>query len=259
MKQTPVASECTFLFVMIMELNLPVPDFKSSFEKYLADRSDASISSMTGSGRVYFFVILLGALKSTQNLLLPSFFFTKTIGKPHGLLDLSITPACIISSTAESIIFLCLRGMRYRRFLMGSCVPVSIRISTVWVLPRFLSSLTNKSLFLFSSLSISGLNCSGACAYSTSTSGLLLFCFSGIVISVILPALSNSAIGHPRLKVIVWFVLFIISNGNLRELAIFTTALATDIPQKLLTYPLLNCSISYSLPAPFLNLVCPRF
>ena len=33
--------------------------------------------------------------------------------------------------------------------------------------------------------------------------------------------------------------------------------MATDIPQKLLTYPPLNCSISYSLPAPFLNLVCP--
>ena len=35
MKQTPVASECTFLFVIVMKFN---------FKKYLADPSDASIS-----------------------------------------------------------------------------------------------------------------------------------------------------------------------------------------------------------------------
>ena len=104
------------------------PDFRSSFEKYFADPSEASISSITGSARAYFFVTLLSALKSTQNLLVPSFFSTKTIGKPHGLLDLSIMPACIILSIAKSTIFLCLSGVRYGRLFMGSCVPVSIRI-----------------------------------------------------------------------------------------------------------------------------------
>ena len=44
------------------------PNFKSSFEKCLAGSSDASISSITGKSRVYFFVILLSALKFTWNL-----------------------------------------------------------------------------------------------------------------------------------------------------------------------------------------------
>ena len=52
-----------------------------------------------------------------------------------------------------------------------------------------------------------------------------------------------------------WLALFIMSNGNLRDFLIQTIALATDTLLNLLAYPLLNCSIAYSLPPPFLSAV----
>ena len=96
---------------------------------------------------------------------------------------------------------------------MGSCTPVSIRILTVSVLLRCLFSLTNKSLFHFSSPSISGLNSSGTFTCSNSSVEIRFFCLSGIVISVL-----NLVIRHSRFKVTVWLDLFIMSNGNLRDL-----------------------------------------
>ena len=148
------------------------PDFKSSFEKYLADPSDASISSMPGSGRAYFFVILLSTLKSTQNLLVPFFFSTKTIGKPTGYWTSQLRlPAS------------------FHRLLNQSSFFEGCAIWAFFVVTK------KQDLISFCSLSISVLNSSGACTCSKSTSGLLLFCLSGIVISVILPALSDLAVG----------------------------------------------------------------
>lgn len=140
-------------------------------------------------------------------------------------------------------------SVQYRHLFMGSCIPVSIRISTVSVLPRSLSSLANKSL------SISNLNSSSTFAYSKFPSEIMFFCLSGIVISVILPTLLSLVTSHPRFKVTIWLVLFIMSNRNLWDLPIFTIALTTDTEPKLLVYLLLSCSTSYSFPPPLLSAV----
>src|SRR5260370_20019884 len=64
----------------------------------LARAGVVSRSEISGSGYLSFLVTLFSALKSTHNQRLPSFFFTKSTGEPHGDLLSHRNPFWMFSS-----------------------------------------------------------------------------------------------------------------------------------------------------------------
>ncbi len=65
-------------------------------------------------------------LKSIQNLVVPSFFLTRTIREDQGLVDGSIPPLSSISCTTSSAFFLQWKGSLLGLCLMGDVSTVSI-------------------------------------------------------------------------------------------------------------------------------------
>ena len=76
--------------------------------------------------------------KSTQNLVVPSDFFTRTMGDAHSVsspLQGTMTPAFIISSMHWSATPAANSGRRRGCCLIGVASPVSMRWSTMFVYP----------------------------------------------------------------------------------------------------------------------------
>ena len=71
---------------------------RSNFVKYLALASKCSVSSGLGMAYASLMVLLFNFLKSTQNLIVPSFFLTITTFEEYELLLGLIAPASSISS-----------------------------------------------------------------------------------------------------------------------------------------------------------------
>ena len=63
------------------------PDCKSRLVKMVAPSKQSKESSILGRVCTSLMVLLLSFLRSIQNLKLPSFFQTNTIGLAHGLVD----------------------------------------------------------------------------------------------------------------------------------------------------------------------------
>ena len=96
-------------------------------------------------------MILFNFLKSIQNLVDPSFFFTSTIGEAHGLFDFLIIPFFNMVSISFLIVSFSLCENLLNLCLIGFSSPVSIVCFTFVVFPKSFLFLANISkLFLIS-------------------------------------------------------------------------------------------------------------
>ena len=130
------------------------PPFRSKVINFFASHRVANMSSMAESGQLDFFGMLFSFLKSVQNLLMPSFLSTTTLGKLQGDLDRCII-AANISFTALSSTGCLAKGVLYGLNFIGRWLPVSIFMVFVLVFPVYVffsakrSTLVPLNLLLF--------------------------------------------------------------------------------------------------------------